>query len=183
MEASEFVIKLKELTPSREKYIKSGASKEYIERDIKSYQCNKRRNIVNEKMIYFKDAILDLIMQYDIKNIEIGMITFSNEISEDFDYYYVGKDEVDPIVIDKMTHEIKVIEHGTPDKHILAYCASSGARFLDALITCEAFLQKMGFDDPITSDPKVVNEVIELCTDKAGGEKYRAFYNMYLEIY
>lgn len=122
------------------------------------------------------DELLNLIANYDLRKVEIGVVSFRESVEIYGDYFIVGTDEVDPLVMYRFNNEISVRDF-TDFDFVVCECAENGEKFLDALIAFGDFVVKtrdLDFDSPV--DPALISSKIEECTQLAGGEKYRTYY-------
>lgn len=126
MNNDSFVVKLKEFTPSREVYEQDGYSEFLIEKKLRKCECVPlAKPLTNPNN---KSEILNLLSSYDCTNVEIGVLTFNNEVSEDGDYYIIGNVEADLLALNKITLEIQVLDYLVPS-HVIWACAANGERF------------------------------------------------------
>ncbi|WPQ60129.1 hypothetical protein SIO70_17440 [Chitinophaga sancti] len=174
MTAESFVITFKMQVPDRESFNGMGLPEDYIEQELSMYDIKQRNNL-----LLYSDSLLNLVNDYDLSKIQIGMITFKSELIEDDEYYYIGNIEVDLIVKSKLTGIIQVLEFDNPS-HILCDCAVNGDQLLDALLICDSYITKGRFDDEFRENDEIRTAMIEECADKAGGSSYIEFYQMLL---
>ncbi|NJM53204.1 MAG: hypothetical protein HC846_07310 [Blastocatellia bacterium] len=80
----------------------------------------------------FDDELVNLVMNYDIADVEFGDIGFAEEVLGDDDYYEVGMFEEKFLVIDRKTGEVRV-EDDDDEGTIVFSCAETSEKFLDAL--------------------------------------------------
>lgn len=170
-----FVLKLKELSPTKEILAANGFGAEEIAQIMKSYTCASRAGCVNSP----SDTLLRLLSAYDCSNLEIGLIRFKREVVEDIAYYIVGEVETDILVISKTTKEICVLDHTVPE-HVVSFCASNSDAFLDALLSFATFLFQRLKDETLFDNTAFIKHCVYVCAEKAGGEKYLDFYKMLL---
>jgi hypothetical protein len=171
----EFIEQLKTAAFSHELYAKIGLTEDYIIRTIDGYNPKpktQRRNMISN------DPILRLVSDYDLSKTEIGMLTFSAEVTETDDYFYVGKDEVDFLCISKSTHEVVTLPFYGPLK--VAYkCAQNSSLFLEAIVIAAILLEKRSMNYEFYDDAAAV-AIAENCSDIAGGSDYLNFYRYLL---
>lgn len=175
MLAEIFIKKLKENTPSIEGLKGIGFKDAEAEKFVWSY-------IGVEKSFYqdvYKDELLRFVNNYDLKNVEVRMISFYEQIEQDTSFYYVGKAEVDLLVVNKMTGGVQIYEFDSPD-HLLWDCAANGAKFLDAIMHSVPFSTKCIFDDDLWNNNKIILEIARECSEIAGSDKYLDFFKVYL---
>lgn len=173
MDANSFVKSLKEISPKIEELNSLSLSDEYTEKFLASFECDKKSNEES-----YTDPIIALVNNFHVTNIEIGLVTFLEELKEDKTYIYIGKLELDFIAICKITNEIVVLDHIS--MNILWYCAENSSLFLDALIECASFFKTRFFDDSLWESSDSILKYSINISNVAGGEKYGSFYKMLL---
>ncbi len=178
MDARKFTIELQKIEPKQDDLIKLGLSKDAIKNIMACHICKQKKKSLSEE----GDELLNLIANYDVAKLEIGMVTFFNTIQHDADYYKVGEVESDSLVLRKNTKEILVLEE-FEESNILWYCAKNGSMFLDALLFCASFFNKRLFNDAFWEDRNLILTVVKESTKLAGGNKYQDFYKMLLGLY
>jgi hypothetical protein len=177
MDKDHFVIKLKDFTPSREVYDKLGLSEAFIAKVIRSHQC------VPFSELRFNpepnNEIFKLLSSYDCSTVEIGVLTFNNEVSEVGNYYIIGNVEADLLALNRITLEIQVLDYLVPS-HVIWDCAANGERLLDALALCAEHFFKIHHNSALSENASFIHEHVLQCAEKAGGEKYVDFYKLLL---
>jgi len=156
--------------------VKLGLSDSFVNNLNKCY-------IVPEKRIYVNtgNELSNLIYNFDVSNIEIGLIRFNNVLKDNDNFIFIGKIEIDDIILNKETFEIEVYEFGT--KHFLWSCAKNASTFLESLIICNTFFNNRIIDDGLWENMQETSKVIKDCTNIVGGTKYSDFYKMLLGYY
>ena len=172
LSAEEFVDSYKEIVQPENVYIEAGLSKDYVENIISKY----RIKLKGSPRIEQSNPVLSLIDNYDVSNLEIGMISFSSSILRTKDYILFGKDEVDDLAIDIATNEIVVLENN--QKNVIQYCATNGDSFLSAILEMAKFLEKRSLNDQLFNDESANVTVAKKCAQLAGGEKYSDYFIM-----
>jgi hypothetical protein len=172
MTATEFVNAFRKQAPDIKQPAALTISTEFIAQPSPMYRFPQKKS----DLIY-KDSLLELVANYDLKNIEIGMVTFRDELSEDDNYYYIGNVEVDLLVKSKQSGIIQVLEFDQPSK-LLWSCATNGALFLDALLVCDNYLEKCVLDEALFENEIVRAAMVSECSEMAGGIEYIDFYEM-----
>ena len=119
------------------------------------------------------DPIKKLLEQYDVKNMEIGMVRFNQALSSRGTYVLFGQVEVDDLGINEATKEILVLEEET--QHILWYCAANSQAFLAALLEIAHFMEKQSVDESLFENEDAQMLIADECADIAGGSKYVDF--------
>jgi hypothetical protein len=168
-----FALELKKIAPSIESFESIGLNKNEALSFMSSYQCVPR----NVKSISdgFLRRMFDL---YNLDSVEIGMVAFFPLITQQDNYFYFGKVEIDELVMDAGDFSIKVIECNNRN-NILWNCAKNDESFFKALLVCAKFLTKRMFIDALWDDNNIANEVVTLASEEAGSvEIYRDFYSM-----
>jgi hypothetical protein len=169
-----FVNAIRDQAPVAKQFENLGLPKEYVQERLLMYILEKR--FLN---ITFGDSLLDLVANYDLTNLRIGMVRFNDEVREDDNYYHIGNVEVDFLMKNKMSGIIEVLEFDQPS-HVLWKCASNGDAFLDALLLCDSYLTNCIFDDALFDNDEVRLAMISECAEKAGGIEYINFYHVLL---
>ena len=132
-----------------------------------------------------------MICRYDSSDLEIGIVVLGKKdfpFSVGTDKVIVGSMEADPIVINKTNGEIELLDHAQP-KFVMAKCALSGERFLDALFLVASF-EPPFFDllGNLPEEKQHLNNKSALvtareCAEAAGIDKERNIYEMILGCY
>jgi len=165
---------LKSQIPSVDILVENNISDEEIKRNIKPLlDLDVQFKETSEEV----DIIIELLNLYDLSKVEIGMIVFNKTITEDEDYYYIGRVEVDLLVINKHTGTVQVLEYDEPT-HTLCDCARESSAFLQALLVCNKFFWECYSDDDVYNDENKRKAVVEKCTYIAGGDSFFDFYAM-----
>lgn len=170
MKADEFINKLK--SKQLDDILLKGAGFDInsIENYKSAFRVTKRR----DGLIITDNPILDLITNYDVTNVNIGMVSFNQEIISDKFFFRIGKFEIDDLVIKKEDGEVLILEAST--EYTLWHCAYSSDNFLKAILYCVDV-----FNDNILI-PERYNDIETLkvkakeCADLAGGLKYLSFF-------
>ncbi len=177
MELGDFVKVLAEAAPNAPELEKCGFSNEQATDFIKSFLCVQRdRPLLLESG---SNQLLELVREWDLSKVEIGMIRFPEPPSERLGSICVGYVEVDPLVILADTDEIAVHELGTKE-HLLWVVAKCGSKLLDALVIAARFLARRAVGTIDFDDSKLARSISIECATAAGGDKYLDFYKMLL---
>jgi hypothetical protein len=176
MDAKTFVDAVGKLAPTLDELIRGGSSREgavYFQRGFFAppREPGKERST--------GDPVLDLIANYDVSTLEIGRVTFLQEVEYSPGKYVIGKEEADPLVMDPETGEIRLEELGT-DGFVIATCAASGGQFLDALYRAQVHFRERSRDESVYNDNRKCHEAAEECARLAGGARYLGFYQTFL---
>lgn len=165
MNAIKFVEELKSI-PNKDRVRKLGLGEDFISQYYSSFICLEKVS----KPLVTGNVLLDLIGNYDCNNLQIGMLSFNLKTIEDDSYFYIGKMEVDDLVINKKNSQVEVIEFGV--RNVLWECALNSASFLEALILCAKYLNDRVFEPDGDSNVNAIKKA----TDIAGGNDYNNFY-------
>lgn len=172
-----FVQELMKLAPSVDDLSKRNLSKDYIDEFINSYTCYPKNDCIK---IYSSDELLILIQTYDCSKVQIGIISFLNSIVEHEDYFEIGEAEQDILAINKVSMEVQVLD-GQDIDYVIWPCASSGAKFLQAMLSAADFFTSKIKTYPFVEPGKdTVLKWVQKCTQEAGGDRYKNFYEMLL---
>jgi hypothetical protein len=174
MTATEFVEKIKSFAATKADFTNVDFPEEFAEMLAKGYTYSSIGKIKNSS-----NEIVNLISNYDMSAIEIGMISFDKEITENEGYIFFGKLELDLLAISKTNNEIVIIDYSDKDT-IMQYCAAKSSKFLDALIVAWEAMTQFLLDEEKAEDEEYREAVIANCTELAGGEHYFDFYNYLL---
>lgn len=176
MNAELFVTEIKKYAPNRESLETFGLSESFITKQLNKYNCHPRSKPLTEVLV--NSEVVRLINEYDCSDLTIGILSFANEISENEDHFFIGNVEADILAINKVTHEIQVLDY-TNVNWVINGCASNGGTLLDALFQCIIFFSK-SIDLGEEEKDKLAYEYVLSCSEKAGGEKYLDFYKLLL---
>jgi hypothetical protein len=157
MKAEEFIAKLKTLTPPIE---------------VEKYDDSED----------FRDELVNLVMNYDISEVDFGDIGFAEEVLGDEEYYEVGMFEEKFIVIDRKTGEVR-IEDDDDEGTIMFSCAQTSEKFIDALwLAVQFFAKELNEGLKETSIDEAEAKAKE-CAEVAGSQDYFPFYQDFLNCY
>lgn len=151
MTAKQFVTKLQELAPSKEELINSGLTQAGADRMIKSYKATESNNV----SLIGRNELVNLISDFNISTVEVCLITFNGKVREDSSYYFVGKVEIDHLVVNKVTDAVEVLDFDNPQNKLWS-CAANAAKFLDALILCASFSKQCMLDDDLWENNDII---------------------------
>ena len=171
MKAINFVTEISKIKPNKLEIKKNtDFSDEFIDAYINDLQIVKKSTNVS---ISADNAIIDLILNYDLTNLRILTVSFNKDTDtlEDDKYIYVGWAEAFPFAILKETGEIVELDWEDPT-YIISYMAKDQSSFLDILIEIEKLNQKDVFGS-ITEKEKKEN--LKQISIIAGGDKYSWF--------
>ncbi len=177
MNKDSFVKEIKRYTPSRDDFKGLGVSEGFIERELKKYDCFQREAPISN--VFINSEVLHLVNWYDCSKLEIGVLRFSNIISETEDHYLIGEIEADVLAVNKITLEIEVLDY-TDLNWVIWSCAQNGQMFLDAILLSAEYFSKMLTNDDLNQDTAFRHKYVLECAEKAGGGKYIEFYKLLL---
>jgi len=177
MDVGAFVKQLAEAAPSYSDLERCGFTGEQSDEFIRSFHCVKRDRPLQEPAGH--DCLLELLRNWDLSKVEIGMVRFPDPPAERTGKICVGCVEADPFAILSDDGEIVVHELGTKD-HLLWRVAKNGSTLLNALVIAALFLGKRAVGTIDFSDYEAARSAALQCASAAGGEKYLDFYKMLL---
>ena len=157
MKAEEFITKLTTLTPS--------------------ITVEKHDDVED-----FDNELVNLVMNYDISDVDFGDIGFAEEVLGDDDTYEVGMFEEKFIVIDRQSGEVR-IEKDDDDGTIIYSCAETSERFLDALWVAVRYFSLQLDEKLKDSDLETSQLKARQCAEVAGSDDYYPFYEDFLNCY
>lgn len=169
MNASEFCEKLKLLTPDRQALEDEGLEKDEIIDEMARYDCR----LLIPSYPESTDPVVDLVRNYDVTSVEIGIVNFRCEPSDCESGFQFGQVESDPLVIDAVTGFIEVRDLYNANR-VLWVCARTGSMFLESLIEAAAIL------DECNEDSGEIYQSAIKCSEMSGGEMTLDFYLMLL---
>ncbi len=130
----------------------------------------------------FADELVNLVMNYDVSEVDFGDIGFAEEVLGDEDFYEVGMFEAKYIVIDRRTGEVR-IEADDDEGTIVFSCADGSEKFIDALwLAVQYFSQQLTEKLKETAIDEAEVKARE-CAEVAGNQDYYPFYQDFLNCY
>jgi hypothetical protein len=169
MEADDFVLELRRCTPQLAEYVSAGVSAEVAAEWAAPHSIMKKIETPQ-----YGDPVLDLVSRFDVSRLEIGMTRFGDRVIAGIDNWQFGWDEADPLVVHRVTGEVRLYElHAR--QHMISRCARDGAHYLDAMLIAACFLTDPAQMKMAPGDPRRLQKVDE-CTTAAGGDAYRPYY-------
>ena len=177
MELNAFIHELAASAPSASDLEKCGFSTEQARDFTESFLCVKRVRPL--PVVNGSDQLLELLRQWDLSKVEIGMMRFPDSPTERSNKICVGCVEADPLVILPDTGEIAVHELGTK-AHLLWLVAMSGSELLDAMVIAARFFAMRTVGRIDFDDRDAARSVAFECASAAGGNRYVDFYKMLL---
>jgi hypothetical protein len=178
MKAVSFIQHLARLAPSHAELIERyGFTPDEAEANLMSYLCTKRDRPLSEPS--GSDAVLELLRNWDMSTIEIGMVRFPDPPFERSGKLFIGCVEADPLVLLPRGDGIVVYELGS-EEHLLWRVASNGSALLDALLIAARFLSNRYASRINDGDQEAARSAARECASAAGGEEFSDFYMMLL---
>ena len=175
MDVGTFVKQLAEAAPSSSDLERCGFTGEQADEFIRSFRCVKRDRPLPKPA--GQDSLLELLREWDLSKVEIGMVRFPDPPAERSEKICVGCVEADPLVILSDDGEIVVHELGTKD-HLLWRVSRNGSTLLNALAIAASFLGKRAVGTIDFGDYESARSAASQCASAAGGDKYLDFYRM-----
>jgi hypothetical protein len=130
----------------------------------------------------FDDELVNLVMNYDMSDVDFGDIGFAEEVLGDDDTYEVGMFEEKFIVIDRSTGEVR-IERDDDDGTIVFSCAENSEKFLDALWVAVRYFSTQLNEKLKDTDLESCELKAKQCSEVAGSDDYVPFYLDFLNCY
>ena len=179
MEPDRFVEDLSQLAPTVSDLEEKGLSPDGARRFVKMFFCIKREHPLTT--IPGTDKLLELLRNWDLTDVHIGMVCFPEPPVIHKGKIEVGQFEADPLMMNSDTGEIRVEEFGIEPEFVLWPVARNGSGFLDALILAKRFAKERGDADP--TDYVTHHAVAARCAAAAGGDEYLDFYKVLVGAY
>ncbi|MFT3822677.1 MAG: hypothetical protein QM731_02110 [Chitinophagaceae bacterium] len=173
MDGLEFLKGIQLIPLDDSEYRKVGLSEEFIANNKERY-CNYKRNPNSTKDDTNGDPLVELLTEFDMRKLFIGMIEFNEGVKKLKDFWVFGRFEIDELAINTTSGEIVLIEELT--NKTLLYCAKNSSAFLEALVFIGRFLEKRVVDDTLFEDESINIAIAEKSAEIAGGNKYFNFY-------
>lgn len=175
----DFASQLASTAPSRTALVATGLDDASAEEQINQYHIYPR---ANQLEIEFPacDEVIDLISNYDISNLEIGMVDFLPLPVNYGDYLHFAKVELDLMLL-SINGEVLVVDWQQFD-HVMWRCAVNGKQFLEAMIIISQFQTLTMLDDDIYNDETLTLSVAASAANAAGSTDYLSFYQMLLGV-
>lgn len=130
----------------------------------------------------FNDELVNLVMNYDISDVDFGDIGFAEEVLGDDESYEVGMFEEKFIVIDRESGEVR-IEDDDDEGTIIFSCAENSEKFLDALWVAVRYFSLQLNENLKETDFESCELKAKQCAEVAGSENYFPFYQDFLNCY
>jgi hypothetical protein len=176
MDPETFVKQLAQAAPGLAELTKCGLTGDEASEFIKSFHGLRRKQPLAEPRC--ADLILELLRNWDLTKVLVGMVRFDDPQVDASGMIRVGYVEADPLVL--LPHgEAVVFEFGT-NCHLLWHAAKDSSALLDALIPAAQFLGERGVGKIEWDDSERARTAATRCALAAGGDKYSDFYRMLL---
>jgi hypothetical protein len=173
MNAQKFADELAETAPSIAQLELLGI--ERVANELDSYNIKLRAAPI-ELSFPHNNELLDLIKQYDVAKLEVGMVAFLAHPISYSSYIHFATIDTDAIIM-TIAGEIKVVD-GQQHNHDLWFCAINGGSFLDALVLCNRYFVLTMTDEGIYNDEAYGLALAKSIANTAGGSRYEDFYEM-----
>jgi len=175
MRAEDFTERLAASAPTVQQLRSVGLSTDEAAVFAGSYHAKARPDTAAKA---FADPLLDWVSRFDVREIEIGMMSFGPLAPKD-SVWEIGRVETDPIVVDRASGEVEVRD-SQPTGRTLWKCARNGEAFLEAALLAAAFLARCAYDAQLSEDAAKRRATAADCARAAGGSEYESFYLMLL---
>ncbi len=130
----------------------------------------------------FADELVNLVMNYDISEVDFGDIGFAEEVLGDEEFYEVGMFEEKFIVIDRQKGEVR-IEDDDAEGTIMFSCAETSEKFIDALWLAVQHFSSQLNEGLKETDLDQCEAKAKQCAEVAGSQDYFPFYQDFLNCY
>ena len=164
MNALEFILAIKALIPKKADF--RNAPDGFADLYISQLNVEKKHKTTQ---VNSEDVVIDLVMNYDVSKLSIGIFSFNAELMENDSFIFFGTREAFPIAISKQTKEIVEIDWADENR-IISYIAKKQQRYLTLLVNIEKLNQQQMFG--IIERNKYKEQIIALYRI-AGGIKYK----------
>lgn len=173
MNAPDFVRELAAAAPPMDALARVGINRERGVEIQRSYNCLPRRG--NRSGEIAIDCAVALVEEWDMSQVQVGMLRFDDQSSPCPLGIRIGILEVDPLVVMRATGEVAVVDENEPS-FVMSYAAENGGKLLDALLLAaqyctQSLLNEIGYEDMAAARAAASD-----CADAAGGPKYKNFY-------
>ncbi len=169
MDANDFVAELAKLAPTREALLAAGRSPEGFEKNWQSFVCKPRLSPLD--METYGDAMLELVRDWDVSTVEIGMFSFHDVPVRSCGLIHIGKIEAEELVLREETRDYVVLEHEVPGR-VCCLGAGDGGSLLAALLLIAGYFVKTGLGEVDIDDEDAADAVKRECVQVLGGEEY-----------
>ena len=169
MKATTFLESVKNFRPSLNDFVQAGFGS-YAQKLLEKYYYEEH----DDKL--YDNELVDLVSNYDVSKLEIGMISFNSKIEENSTCYFFGRYEVDILAINKASKEIVMLDNGDID-FVMRFCAVDANHFLDAMFVALKAITLFLLDNSKAKDGNYRSNIAAECTKLAGGDKYFSFFN------
>jgi hypothetical protein len=178
MNPQQFAESLQRLAPTRSKLAAAGYSDDESEQFIASFVCVRRRFPLDLET--HGDDVLQLVREWDVSSVEIGMFSFLATPVVTDARAQVGILEVDP-VSHRSVDGGYVLEEVVSGRFICRV-APSGCELLGALLEIAGFYAKSSVGEIDLDDDAMGLAVKQRCVDLLGGDEYETFCTMLLGV-
>jgi hypothetical protein len=130
----------------------------------------------------FDDELVNLVMNYDVSDVDFGDIGFAEEVLGDDDTFEVGMFEEKFLVIDRKSGVVRV-ENDDDEPIIIFTCAETSEKFIDALWVAVRYFSIQLNENLRETDIEHGEEKAMQCAEVAGSKDYYPFYVDFLNCY
>lgn len=164
MNALEFITAIKALIPSKSVFCNFPV--DFADLYISQLSIEKKHNTFT---VSPENAVIDLVLNYNVSKLSIGIFSFNEELKENDYYIYFGTREAFPIAISKQTKEIVEIDWAD-ESRIVSFIAKDQQSYLTLLTNIEKLNQQQMFG---IIDRNKYKEQVAALYNIAGGIKYK----------
>ena len=175
----EFVSQLASTAPSHSDLSAVGLRDDLALKIINQHHIQPRESQV-EIQFPVHDGVIDLIRNYDVSKLEIGMVSFLDIPVNHGNYLHFAQVESDPMLL-SLKGDVLVVDWQQFD-HVIWQCAANSGKFFKAMIITSQFLTLNLLDDAIYNDETLATSVAASAAHAAGGTDYLSFYQMLLGV-
>lgn len=169
MDTSDFVAELAKLAPPREALLAAGDPPEQFDEYWQSFVCKPRLSPLD--METHGDAMLELVRNWDVSTVEIGMFSFHDVPVRSGGLVHIGMIEAEEVVFREETRDYVVLEHEVPGR-VCCLGAGDGGSLLAALLVMAGFFVRTGLGEIDIDDEDAAVAVKRECVQVLGGEEY-----------
>jgi hypothetical protein len=130
----------------------------------------------------YSDELVNLVMNYDVSEIDFGDIAFADEVLGDEETFELGMYEEKFLIIDRNSGEVYV-ERDDEDGTRVFTCAETSEKFLDALWVVVRYFAFQLNEKLKETDIESCEEKAKQCAEVAGNLEYVPFYQDFLNCY
>lgn len=177
MDSSSFKNALIDASPTLVSLLKIGLSQDEALQIRSSFEIHPRPAVYSIDL--GDEALNDLLSNYDVSQIEVGMVRFHAYPERFSSGWTIGEVEADYLILDEESGEVRVTDIGCPE-HVIWRCSANGENFLSALVVAAKYLAECLLDEKFENSRQL--ETIRACATLAGGDTYLPFYKMLIGV-